>query len=155
MDHQIVIFELGGEEFGVNIGAVESIVQMLPITYVPQAPSFVRGVTNLRGRILPVLDLYRRFGLPPQPESKEQRIVVIHTGNLEAGIIVDGVTEVETLDFTQVEPPPALTRTTASRFVEGIAKVGERIIILLDLAKVLNSEEESLISELVTETVNG
>ncbi|MGB9591069.1 MAG: chemotaxis protein CheW, partial [Candidatus Kryptoniota bacterium] len=117
MDNQIVIFELGGEEFGVEIGAVESIVQMLPITHVPQAPPFVRGVTNLRGRILPVLDLYHRFGLPSQGESKEQRIVVIHSGSLEAGIIVDGVTEVETLDLSQVEPPPALTRTTTSHFV--------------------------------------
>lgn len=152
MDNQIVIFELGGESFGVEIGAVESIVQMLPITHVPQAPPFVRGVTNLRGRVLPVLDLYQRFGLPPQPEKQDQRIIVIQSEGVESGIIVDAVTEVETLNPDQIEPPPALTRTTASQFVQGIAKMGERIIILLDLAKVLSSDEESLLAQLVAES---
>jgi|YNPMSStandDraft_1061717.scaffolds.fasta_scaffold13564_1 purine-binding chemotaxis protein CheW len=142
MDNQIVIFELGGEQFGVAIGTVESIVPMLPVTHVPEAPPFVRGVTNLRGRILPVLDLSARFGLTEQGVTKERRIVVVHCGQTEAGIIVDGVCEVLTLDAAQVEPPPPLTRSVASQFVEGIAKLGDRIVILLDLHKVLSTEEE-------------
>jgi purine-binding chemotaxis protein CheW len=141
MHNQIVIFELGGEQFGVAIGKVESIVPMLHITHVPQAPPFVRGVTNLRGRILPVLDLSARFGLTERGQTKEQRIVVVHYGQTEAGIIVDGVCEVLTLDPAQVEPPP-LTRSVASQFVEGIAKLGDRIVILLDLHKVLSVEEQ-------------
>ncbi|GAB4482678.1 MAG: chemotaxis protein CheW [Anaerolineales bacterium] len=149
MDSQIVIFELGGEQFGVAISAVESIVQMLPITHIPQAPAYVRGVTNLRGRVLPVLDLHTRFGLKPQTDSKEQRIVVLHWGNTEAGIIVEAVTEVITLDPAQVEPPPPLTRTVASEFVEGIAKLGERMVILLDLRKVLSSEEKEQVATFV------
>ncbi|MCX8061977.1 MAG: chemotaxis protein CheW [Anaerolineales bacterium] len=149
MENQIVIFELGGEQFGVEISAVESIVQLLPITHVPQAPPFVRGVTNLRGRVLPVLDLYTRFGLTEQGETKEQRIVVVQCGGIEAGIIVDGVSEVITLDPTQVEPPPPLTRTAASEFVSGIAKLGERIVILLDLRKVLSAQEKEQVAILV------
>ncbi|MFZ5808167.1 MAG: chemotaxis protein CheW [Chloroflexota bacterium] len=148
MDSQIVIFELSGEQYGVDINAVESIVQMLPITHVPQAPPFVRGVTNLRGRVLPVLDLCQRFGAVPLAGGKDQRIVVIHSGEIEAGIVVDGVSEVETIDSTQVEPPPALTRTAASGFVHGIVKLGERIVILLDLDKVLNTEQEGHIAKL-------
>ncbi|MGB9641357.1 MAG: chemotaxis protein CheW [Anaerolineales bacterium] len=151
MENQIVIFELSGEQFGVEIGAVESIVQMLPITHVPQAPAFVKGVTNLRGRILPVLDLCQRFGVATQPATREQRIVVIHSGGMEAGIIVDGVSEVETIDPSQVEPPPALTRTATSAFVQGIVKLGERVIILLDLAKVLSREEEVQVAQLMAE----
>lgn len=148
MENQIVIFELGGDQFGVEIGAVESIVQLLPITHVPQAPDFVRGVTNLRGRILPVLDLYARFGLPDPGGTKERRIVVVHCGQTEAGIIVDGVSEVITLDPAQVEPPPPLTRTAASQFVAGIAKLGDRIVILLDLRKVLSAQEEEQVAAL-------
>lgn len=148
MENQVVIFELGGEQFGVEIGAVESIVQMLPVTHVPQAPAFVRGVTNLRGRVLPVLDLYARFGLSDPGNSKERRIVVVHCGGTEAGIIVDGVSEVMTLDPAQVEPPPPLTRTAASEFVSGIAKLGERIVILLDLRKVLSAQEEEQVAAL-------
>ncbi|PWH13437.1 MAG: chemotaxis protein CheW [Anaerolineae bacterium] len=152
MDNQVVIFELGGEQFGVAISAVESIVQMLPITHIPQAPAYVRGVTNLRGRVLPVLDLHTRFGLKPKADSKQQRIVVLQWGNTEAGIIVDAVTEVITLDPAQVEPPPPLTRTVASEFVEGIAKLGERMVILLDLRKVLSSEEEAPVAMLAAPT---
>ncbi len=151
MENQIVIFELGGEQFGVGISAVESIVQMLPITQVPQSPTFVRGVTNLRGKVLPVIDLNRRFNIQAQAETNEQRIMVIHSGGTQAGIIVDRVTEVETIDPTQVEAAPALTRTAASGFVEGIVKLGERIIILLDLDKVLSTEEQAHMAELVAE----
>jgi len=148
MDNQIVIFELSGEHFGVSIGAVESIVQMLPITHVPQAPSFVKGVTNLRGKVLPVIDLTQRFGVTSQPATNQQRIVVVNSGSTEAGIIVDGVSEVVTIGSDQVEPPPALTRTIASEFVSGIVKLGERIIILLDLSKVLTAEEQGKLEEL-------
>ncbi len=151
MDNQIVIFELGGEQFGVGISTVESIVQMLPITHVPQAPPFVRGVTNLRGKVLPVLDLNQRFNVKAQVETKEQRIVVVHSGGIEAGIIVDRVSEVETIDPAQVEAAPALTRTAASGFVQGIVKLGERIIILLDLGKVLSTEEQTQMAELTAE----
>jgi len=151
MDNQIVIFELGGEQFGVAIGKVESIVQMLPITHVPQAPPFVRGVTNLRGRILPVLDLSARFGLTERGQTKEQRIIVVHCGSTEAGIIVDGVCEVLTLDPAQVEPPPPLTRSVASQFVEGIAKLGDRIVILLDLHKVLSVDEQEQVLTIAEE----
>jgi len=151
MENQIVIFDLGGEQFGVEISAVESIVQMLPITHVPQAPPFVRGVTNLRGKILPVLDLNQRFNVRTIAEIKEQRIVVVHSGETEAGIIVNGVSEVETINPTQVEAAPALTRTAASGFVQGIVKLGERIIILLDLSKVLSAEEQTQVAELIQE----
>ena len=143
MEKQLVIFELANEFYGVDIAAVEGIIKMQAITAVPHAPSFVEGVTNLRGAVLPVIDLRRRFGLPQAPSTKDSRIVTVDVGSRKVGMVVDGVSEVLRVSEEAIEPPSPLLITAASTFVNGVAKVAERLIILLDLNRVLSTEEKA------------
>jgi purine-binding chemotaxis protein CheW len=147
MENQIVVFELSSEFYGVNIAAVESIIKMQPITQMPHAPNFVEGVTNLRGKVLPVIDLRKRFGLAPQEADKDSRIIVISVDRTEVGMIVDGVSEVLTVPEEAVEAAPAITTTVDSSFITGIAKLDNRLVILLDLGRIISAQEqESLLA---------
>lgn len=152
MENQIVVFELGSEFFGADIAKVESIIKIQPITQLPHAPAFVEGVTNLRGKVLPVIDLRKRFGLTAQQTDKNSRIIVVSVDQTEVGMIVDEVSEVLTVPEGAVEPAPAIATTVDSAFIKGIAKLGvngtstqqaERLIILLDLAQVLSAKEQA------------
>ncbi len=143
MEHQLVIFEMANEHYGVDIASVESIIKLQPITVMPHAPSFVEGVTNLRGKILPVIDLRKRFHLEIRTEKTENRIVVVSLGGNEVGMIVDAVSEVLTISDAAVELPPPMTTTLESSFITGIAKLENRLVLLLDLGKVLSKEEQT------------
>ena len=142
MEQQLVIFELANEFYGVEIATVEGIIKMQPITAVPHAPPFVEGVTNLRGAVLPVIDLRKRFGLAQQPPTRDSRIVVVVMGQLKVGIVVDGVSEVLRVPDEAIEPPSPLVTTVDSSFIKGIAKIAERLIILVALSKVLTAAEQ-------------
>jgi purine-binding chemotaxis protein CheW len=143
MEDQLVVFMLAKEHYGVRIAAVESIIKLQPITAVPCSPAFVEGVTNLRGRVLPVIDLRKRFNLPAEESTKDTRIVVVEMSGTLVGMIVDAVSEVLRVPAESVEPPSPIMTTVDSAFITGIAKVGERLIILLDLEKVLSPEEKA------------
>jgi purine-binding chemotaxis protein CheW len=148
MEQQLVIFELEKEFYGVDIKAVESIIKMQAITRMPHSPAFVEGVTNLRGKVLPVIDLRRRFGLPSQKDTKDSRIVVVSMGSADVGMIVDGVSEVLTLQDADIEPAPHMVTTADSGFITGIVKLPGRLVILLDLAAVLSAPEQSSLQAL-------
>ncbi|MBN1537700.1 MAG: chemotaxis protein CheW [Anaerolineales bacterium] len=147
MEHQLVIFELANEHYGVNIAMVEGIIKMQLITAVPHAPSFVEGVTNLRGAVLPVIDLRKRFNLPPEETTKHSRIIHIVIDNVRVGMIVDAVSEVLRVSEEAIEPTPPIVTTVDSAFITGIAKLEDKLIILLDLGKVLSfNEQEKLLA---------
>ena len=142
---QIVVLDLGGEAYGVEIGRVEEIIRMQAITRVPNGPAFIEGVTNLRGRVIPVLDLRKRFGLPASDATRRSRIVVGELGEHTVGLVVDGVSEVLQLSSEAVEPPSTLVTSADSGFLRGVAKLDERLILLLDLSRILSrSEAEDL-----------
>jgi purine-binding chemotaxis protein CheW len=151
MENQLVVFNLANEQYGVDIAAVDGIVEMRPITAVPRVPGlssrlWVRGITNLRGEVLPVIDLRKRFGLPAGEVTKETRIVNVEMDGTKVGMIVDAVTEVLRVAEENIEPAsplitPVDSAHSMSGFITGIAKVDERLIILLDLSKVLSTEE--------------
>jgi purine-binding chemotaxis protein CheW len=143
MEKQLVVFDLVKEHYGVDIAAVESIIKLQSITAVPHTLSFIEGVTNLRGAVLPVIDLRKRFGLPTREGTRDTRIVVIEIGGETVGMVVDAVTEVLRVPEEHIEPPPSLVATADSTFITGIAKVDERLIILLDLGRVLNPDEKA------------
>jgi len=143
MENQFVVFNLSNEHYGVSIAAVESIIKLQPITAVPCAPVFVEGVTNLRGKVLPVTDLRKRFGLPLAEPTKDTRIIVVEMNGNIVGMVVDAVSEVLRVPAEAVEPPSPIVTTVDSAFIMGIAKVGERLIILLDLEKVLSPQEKA------------
>lgn len=141
MEHQLVVFELANEHYGVDIAMVEGIIKMQLITAVPHAPSFVEGVTNLRGAVLPVIDLRKRFNLPPEEITKNSRIIHIVIDNIRVGMIVDAVSEVLRIPEDAIEPTPPIVTTVDSAFITGIAKLEGRLIILLDLGKALSLNE--------------
>jgi purine-binding chemotaxis protein CheW len=143
MEQQLVVFELANESYGLDIADVESIIKLQSITVVPNAPSFVEGVTNLRGIVLPVIDLRRRFGLPQAEPTKDTRIVVVDAGGSNVGMIVDAVTEVLRVSDATIEPPSPLVMSVSSSFITGIAKMDDKLVILVDLAKVLSVEERT------------
>jgi len=141
MEYQLVVFELANEQYGLDIASVESIIKMQPITSMPQAPDFIEGVSNLRGYVLPVIDLRKRFGLPAVEATKDTRIVVVYMGSAKVGMIVDGVSQVLRISGEAVEPPPSMITTVNSAFIKGIAKIEDQLVILLDLEKVLSQDE--------------
>jgi len=143
MDNQIVVFELGSEHFGVDIASVESIIKAQAITKMPQAPSYVEGITNLRGKVLPIINLRKRFNLSAQAMDKDSRIIVVSLAGIEVGMVVDRVSEVLTVPEQAVEPPPALATTIDSAFITGIAKLDPNLVILLDLDCILKSDEQT------------
>ncbi|MFN8458014.1 MAG: chemotaxis protein CheW [Anaerolineae bacterium] len=148
MEHQLVVFKLANEQYGVDISTVESIIKMQGITAVPHAPQCVEGVTNLRGVVLPVIDLRKRFSLPAGDVSKDTRIIVVEINGLTVGMVVDAVMEVLRVPGEVIEPPSPLMMTVASAFITGIAKVEGRLVIVLDLEKVLSLEEQAQVTRL-------
>lgn len=142
MEQQLVVFELANEHYGLDISAVEGIIKMQAITKMPQAPSFVEGVTNLRGTVVPVIDLRKRFMLPAMEHTKDTRIVVVYMEKTKIGMIVDGVSEVLRIPEEAIEPTPPMVSTVNTAFIRGIAKLEGRLVTLLDLSKVLTSDEQ-------------
>lgn len=142
MERQIVVFELGSEQFGIEIANVEGIVKMQEITPVPYAPAYVKGITSLRGSVLPVIDLATRFGMQQSEESKESRIVIVFLGGKKTGMIVSAVSEVLTIEESIIEPPPPMVSTINSEFMNGIAKINEKLVILLELEQILKNTDE-------------
>lgn len=140
-EQQLVIFDLSTESYGVNISIVQGIIRMQEITKVPRTPEFVEGVINLRGEVIPVIDLRKRFGLNVSEETKDSRIVVVYISDQQVGMVVDAVTEVLRITSESIEPPSSVITTTDSAYLMGIAKVDDKLIIILDLEKVLSQTE--------------
>lgn len=140
-ERQLVVFDLAGEAYGVNIGTVREIIRMQAVTHVPETPDFVEGVINLRGRVIPVVDLRKRFGLATSEHTADSRIVVDIAGH-DIGVIVDAVTEVLRVAGSAIESASALITTEDSYYMDGIAKIGDRLLILLDLDRVLQVTAE-------------
>jgi len=132
-----VILTVGPEIYGVSVSDVQSIIPMSPITRVPGTSGYVEGVINLRGNVIPVLDLGRRMGQPAEASGERGRILVVEHERGQVGLIVDQVTEVRSLEAGQIEPPSSLVRTQENEFVLGVARDGDRLILLLDVKKIL------------------
>ena len=133
---QVVSFEIGSEEYAVDILEVQEINRMVEITSVPKAPGFVEGVINLRGKVIPIIDLRRRFGLPAAERTTESRIVVVDVSRIVVGLIVDSVSEVLRIPSSLIEPPPN-GKGGGAEFHKGVGRVDARLLILLDLERLL------------------
>jgi len=132
-EFQVVICQLGDESYGLDIGSVYEIIRFQESTAVPTAPGYVDGVINLRGRIIPVMDMSSRFGLKRAETTKSTRIIVAGTAGMRVGLVVDAVTEVMMVSDDAVEPTPPVVSGLDSAYIRGIAKLSEQLVILLDL----------------------
>jgi purine-binding chemotaxis protein CheW len=138
---QLVSFNIGSEEFGVDILKVQEINRMVEITRVPQAPDYVEGVINLRGKVIPIIDLRKRFSLQQKEYDKSTRIVVVDINGSIMGMIVDAVSEVLRLPMSTIETPPEIVTGVNSDYIKGVAKLEDRLLIFLDLSRVIDATE--------------
>jgi purine-binding chemotaxis protein CheW len=145
---QVVSFALGSEEYGVDIAQVQEINRMIAITRVPQAPPFMEGVINLRGRLIPIIDLRTRFGMERAQRTKHTRIVVTEISSKRLGMVVDSVSEVLRIPVEQIEDAPDLVAGVDTEYIRGVGKLEDRLIILLDLGRVISSAEKAELQKL-------
>ncbi len=153
---RLVVFKLGEEEFGAPIHQVHEILRLVEITRVPRAPRFIEGVVNLRGRIIPILDLRRRFDLPLDASpKKKQRIMEVEVEGQVLGMIVDEVIEVVRLPVDAIEPPPAMVADIAGEYLAGVGKLPGRILIMLNFDKILSEEETQQVEQAAMKSLPG
>jgi purine-binding chemotaxis protein CheW len=151
---QIVGFRIGKEHFGVPISYVHEIVRMMEITVVPDAPTYIEGVINLRGKIIPVVDLRKRFAEQVTP-NRRNRILVAELDGHQVGLVVDSASEVLRVNPDVIEPPPNILEQGELNYVTGVAKMNDKLVILIDLAKIMQRGELRKISEIANVTGAG
>ena len=139
---QLVSFHIGSEEFGLDILRVQEINRMVEITRVPNAPPFVTGVINLRGRVIPIVDLRERFGLARKENDKNTRIIVVELKGRVVGFVVDSVQEVLRIPKRITEPPPPMVAGIGSEYITAVGKLEDRLLILIDLERILTTTEQ-------------
>lgn len=146
-------FTLGGEVYGLEILKVQEIIGMMPVTRVPRVPDYMRGVINLRGKVIPVVELRRKFGLETKEDTERTCIVVVQVhasyGQITMGTIVDEVREVVDVNANQIEPPPAFGAQVDTTFILGMGKLGDRVVMLLDADRVLSATELAGAADLI------
>ncbi len=145
---QLVSFRLAQEEYGVEITKVQEIILMGEITRVPQTPDYIKGLINLRSTVIPIVDLRLRFGLAQEAASDETRIMVVNVAGKTIGIIVDAVSEVLRIAKEQIAPPPPTVAGLGREYLTGLVKLENRLLILLDIDKILGSEEAAAVESL-------
>jgi purine-binding chemotaxis protein CheW len=144
-------FKLAAEEYGLEILKVQEIIGTMRITRVPQMPSFIRGVINLRGKVIPVVDLRQKFGLAAQADTERTCIIVVQISQgdrrVTTGILVDDVSEVQNIAAEQIEPPPSLGASVSTDFILGMGKVAQKVVMLLDTEQVLTREHVAALAK--------
>ena len=146
---QLVSFTLAKELYGVEITKVREIILITDITRIPETPNFVKGLINLRSTVIPIVDLRLRFGLAQQDVSDETRIMVVNVAGKTIGIIVDAVSEVLRISHNQIAPPPPTVAGLGREYLTGLVKLENRLLILLDIDKILGDDETSAVQAAV------
>jgi len=139
---KVIVFALGSEEYGIEVDKVRTIERLSPITRVPKTATFIKGVINLRGVVVPVIDLRGRFNLTETATTENSRIIVVSVADIEVGFIVDSANDVIDIDTDTIDLPPEIVGGIKAKYLRGIAKLGEgRLLIMLNLSEVLNKSE--------------
>ncbi len=145
-EDKFLTFRIGNEDYGIDIGFVIEIIGIQKITTLPDTPPSVKGVINLRGKVIPVIDVRLRFGMPEREYDDRTCIIVVQIGEMIVGLIVDSVREVQDIPAAQIDPPPVVNQSAQNRYVRGMGKVGEEVKILLAVEKLLLEEEYEMLS---------
>lgn len=145
---QLVTFLLGNAEYGIDIMQAQSIIKMDKITLIPNAPDFVEGVINLRGNVIPVIDLKKRFHLEEGDGEKNSGIIIVKVGGVEMGIIIDAISKVIYLSEENMQPPPPVFAGIGQKYIKGVGRLEDRLLIILDLDKLLSFEEQEALKDI-------
>ncbi len=139
---QMAVFLLEDQPYGVDIHKIKQIIRPLKITRLPQGPQFLEGVVDLRGVVIPVVDMRKRFSLPPLDEEKERKVIIVSVSRKILGIIVDEVTEVISVSKKELQPPPSVIRGVEADYLNAVCKYNDNILLILNLDELLTSEEK-------------
>lgn len=151
MGHKYLGFRLDDELFGFELLSVREIIRMIDVTPIPRSPAFIRGIINLRGKIIPVVDLRKKFCLPARDDTDVTCIIVVDIGNTETGVVVDRVAQVLSFENSEIEESPSFSGKGDTDYIQGIGKRDSKVVVLLDVAKIMAAEE---IDELVSHVKN-
>ena len=146
--NQLISFEVGEEEYGLEILRVKEVIRLREITRLPRAPSFVKGIINLRGDVIPIIDLRDRFGLEHQEYSALTRVIVVDVEGRLVGMVVDAASQVMRIPADQIEPPPPIVGGLSAEYIKGVGKLDDRLVILLNIDRILSSEEKAELDRL-------
>lgn len=139
---KVIVFALAGEQYGIEVDKVRTIERMMPITRVPKTPAFIKGVINLRGVVIPVIDLRGRFGLQETEATDNSRIIIVQVNDIEVGFIVDAANDVIDIDSDRIDSPPEVVGGIKAKYLRGVARLDDnRLLIMLNLVEVLNKDE--------------
>jgi purine-binding chemotaxis protein CheW len=137
---QLVGFRLDNEDYAIAITKIQEIILMKPITRIPQVPDFLEGLINLRGSVIPIINLRKRFGLPPRDVDDETRTIVVNIHDKTVGCIVDAVTQVMRINRDQIQPPPLSVLAVAHQYISGLARLDERLLIILEIDRLFDEQ---------------
>ncbi|NLP46380.1 MAG: chemotaxis protein CheW [Epulopiscium sp.] len=151
MVRQQVIFNLDQEEYGLDIMKVHGIEKYQPIVKIPNTPNYIEGIINLRGDIHPIYNLRKRFNLASKPVDDNTKIIIVNSNDMMVGFIVDSVTEIIQMEEEQIEAPPKLITGINRQYIDGVAKLEDRMVILLDIDLILSEEEQTGIKAVLKE----
>jgi len=143
---QLISFTVGTEEYGLELLRVREVIRMRQITWLPKAPPCVKGIINLRGDVIPIVDLRERFGLQAQEQTAMTRVIVVEAKGEPVGVVVDSASQVARVPADQFDPPPMVMGEGSRDFVSAVGKMGDRLIIMIDVDRILSTEEMSQIA---------
>jgi purine-binding chemotaxis protein CheW len=144
-DVKLIVFQLKDKEYAIPVNQVQSIEKVEHITRVPRTEKFIKGVINLRGVITPIIDLRSRFGLEEENVTDSTRVIIVTFNDLEVGFVVDLANDVIDIPMDSIEPPPEIVGVKEAEYINGVAKIGKRLLILIDLEMILNTEQLSTV----------
>lgn len=145
---QLAVLTIGGEKYALDIMSIKEILRYQPITRIPKAPAFVEGVINLRGLVIPIVDMRRRLEVEVSPPTRKTRIVIANLGGKNVGLLVDEVHEVVRVSRADIGPAPSLARGIGSEYLKGVVKRKDELLLLLDFDRILSTEEKIRIAEI-------
>ncbi len=145
---QLISFSMGNEDYGVDIQTVKEVIRFKAITRLPKAPDFVKGVINLRGDIIPIIDLRERFGMEQKEYTDMTRVIVVEVDGRSIGTVVDSVSHVIRIEEGEIEPPPPCVGKISEEYIRGVGKVDEKLVVLLNIDRILTAEEKIELDEM-------
>lgn len=146
---QVACFRLLDDLYAVDIMRIKEIIRPQKLTYLPKAPTFIEGVINLRGAVIPIVDLRKRFNMPERQDGSATRLLIVRLADQTLGLVVDDVTEVITVQINDIKPPPAVSDGVIADYLLGVCLAGEVLVMLLDIDRLLSSKEVSAIESLM------
>ena len=140
----LVTFKLGNNEYAIDIMQAKEIIKMEKITLIPNAPDYVEGVINLRGNIIPIVDLKKRFNLEENDGEKNTGIIIVKIDDVDMGIIIDAISKVVSISNSNIQPPPPMLSGIGQKYIKGVAKLDDKLLVVLDLEKLIVGDDEDI-----------